>query len=269
QRRGAETLARAERDLPRGETTMGAPSQTLAATDPAGGSRLDAPLPPRRPAELATVIAAATPDIPLPPVRPLALAALSVPNAAKVAGPASGKDAFPALLARAADLPDVIKQGTDGAAARSTSELGLMAYAPEPGLEEPVRPALHGGFARGSSPAMAQAVGVRSGARRKPQLVAARLDRSNFVALTRPEDMARTMPQSQLGSATGLRAAVSGDMHALVFSAAAPVTSEFGPAATDLSTDVFSGPAVRPLQRTGRADTSADRRIGLAALSAR
>ncbi|MDB5593408.1 MAG: hypothetical protein JWM36_369 [Hyphomicrobiales bacterium] len=269
QRRGAETLARAERDLPRGETTMGTPVQTAsAAADPAGGSRLNMPLPPRRPSELAPVMAAAGPDIPLPPVRPMALAALTAPAAAKANGPATGKDPFTGLLARAADLPDVIKQGTDVVATGSTNDLGLMAYAPAANSDEPVRPALRGSAARISSPAIAQAVGVRSGAKqRKAQLVAARLDRSNFVAFTRPGDMTRTMPQSQLGSATGLRAASQVDTHALVFSAAAPLTTQFGASATDLDTQAFSGPAVRPLLRTGQAGDGKRNRVGLAALN--
>ena len=252
QRRGAEALARAERNLPKGETVLGAPSQT-AVDSPA-------PVPPRRPVEIALSAVPATEasvDVPLPPIRPVALAALR---------PTSRPDPFAGLLARAGDLPEVITQGRapEGMSAPPVA-LPALAYAPDIVSGEPVRPPL---AQAPRSPALAQPIGLRSAAvRHKPRLVAARLDRSNFMAFTRPGDIAQTVPRSQLGSATGLRAAAQVDAQALVFSPATPMTTQFGAAATDLTTSRFSGPAVRPLLQ--QSALTPDGSFGVATLTTR
>lgn len=266
QKRATDSLARAERNLPRGETTIGTPAQVqTAALDPTGGSRLDAPMPPRRPTEFSSASTAAA-NIPLPPVRPVALASLETPRAK--AAMAAGKDPFSGLIARSADLPGVITQGTD---AGGPSDMGLMAYAPDNASPaEPVRPNLRGTVQRVTSPALAQPIGLRSaGLRRKPAMVAARLDRSNFVAFTRPDQISKSMPQTQLGSATGLRAAAQANTAALVFTNAPVVTTRFGAVATDINTDRFTGPAVRPLNRTGQIDVPTAQPYGVASLSLR
>ncbi|MDB5509012.1 MAG: hypothetical protein JWL93_1481 [Hyphomicrobiales bacterium] len=267
QRRGVETLARAQRNLPRGETVMGSPAQVAAA------DTFVAPAPPRRPAELAppaaVVAAASGPAIPLPPVRPLALAALETAPA-KASASAPRQDPFAGLLARAANLPEVITQGIDAPAPDGSGAFAPLAYAPETRTGDPVRPPLAGVVARAATPALAQPIGLRSAhARRKPQMVAARLDRSNFVSITNPHDMSHNMPQTQLGSATGLRAAAQVDENDLVFSLNAPLTTRFGSIATELRTERFSGPAVRPLRQTNLGDDQLGARIGVATLSPR
>ena len=262
QRRGVETLARAQRNLPRGETTMGTPAQVASVESPG----LIAPAPPRRPAELTNAAPAtgAVPSVPLPPVRPLALAALGPDRQNGPANARGAKDPFAGLLARAASLPEVITQGID-APQSADGEFAVLAYAPETRVGEPARPPLAGVVARSATPALAQPIGLRSASvRRKPQLVAARLDRSNFVSITSPHDLSHTMPQTQLGSATGLRAAAQVDATDLVFSTSAPLTTRFGAIATDLRTERFSGPAVRPFRQTS---LSQGERVGLASLS--
>ncbi len=237
QRRGAETLARAERNLPKGETTMGVPTPPVIpvqvasiAVTPPTFAPTNFPLPPRRPAELgaAPVVAPAAvvayADVPLPPVRPAALVTLA-----------------------SANLPDVIRQGAEPA-------LGVMAYAAPAvaalAIEEANRPALRGALpVRAAAPALAQPVGLRANAVvRKPQLVAARLDRTNFALMTQPTALAATMSQSQLGAMTGLRAAARNDARSWAMSGQVQGATEFGAVVSELSSKGFSGPAVRPVQ---------------------
>src|SRR5206468_3262211 len=101
----ADQLARAGRNLPRGETTIGAPAPAVTPVQVAAV----AIVPPRRPAGLGAPLAPVAPQVvasaPLPPIRPSIL--VSVAAAEKAPAP----------------LPDLIRQGAEPA-------VGLLAYAP-------------------------------------------------------------------------------------------------------------------------------------------
>ena len=166
-----DTVSKAKRDLPRGETFMKAPDvapaaavasasqkpQILAAVEPpaandanaanseaapAAAAQWVAPLPPHRPAEF--LIAASLTEAPTPPARPVEFAALQ-PSAgnttltrslAPIVSDSQGKnDQIAALLAR--KLPSVITKGAGGAVPQGALALAEVQSAPEP----PERPA--------------------------------------------------------------------------------------------------------------------------------
>ena len=149
----ADAIARAKRNLPKGETFMKAADPVAAPSAPpaADVAALDAktaeiaaptdlrapafvaPLPPRKPADLYLALAGA----PLPPVRPTEFAAPQVASAAPApAAPASKNDLIAALLIRG-KLPGIITRGVSWpmpSSALSLAEIGP----PEP----PERPAM-------------------------------------------------------------------------------------------------------------------------------
>jgi uncharacterized protein YcbK (DUF882 family) len=210
-------LARAEANRPRGETFIG-PAPSAEETKAA-----NVPLPPRRPPE--TVVASLGPAPapvfgPLPPARPPELATASIMPAnaplppvrearssgAEVASLFGGAPAGKVLATPG--LPNVITEGAQPVAA------GLLAYAPH---EQPVRMMRQ---AR-TAPVAAQPVGLRTARSRAPSsLTPARLDRSNFLALTAPASMAHAAPASALGSTIApLRPAGRREAHDLMFGA--------------------------------------------------
>ncbi|WP_374307261.1 DUF882 domain-containing protein [Methylocella sp.] len=142
---------------------------------------LAAPVPPARPAAPAEPAVLAYADAPLPPARPrLEVAALAPAAAQAAAGPVQAGDAgkTAAILARAASLPVVITRGPKDRQAMPSTVLG---YASDAGASR-----LDGA----------------------PQIVSARLDRSNFAELTSDTPAAEAAPSSLLGEAlTGLRRA--------------------------------------------------------------
>lgn len=232
-------LARAEANRPRGETFIGPAPEPAPAAAAAEAARAtvaaNVPMPPRRPVE--TVVASLTPVAvfaPLPPARPAEFAAASVaaslipasaplppPRSAGVAEVASLFGGAPAgKVAATPGLPQVITEGTQPVGA------GLLAYAPH---ELPARMMKQ---AR-TAPMAAQPVGLRSARSRVAStLTPARLDRSNFLAMTAPASMAEAAPASTLGSTIApLRPAARGEARELMFgSSAGPlVVSELRP----------------------------------------
>ncbi|WP_395664887.1 DUF882 domain-containing protein [Methylocella sp.] len=158
-----------------------------------------APIPPGRPAAAAAAEPAALAfvDAPMPPARPAARAHLAALSSTDADAPLSAVPPAPpeptarpepkstaAVLARAASLPVVITQGPKDQQALPTSALGYAAV---------------GGKNR--------QVG-RLGSPAAPEIVSARLDRSNFAELTSDTPAAESAPASFLGQAlTGLRQA--------------------------------------------------------------
>ncbi len=198
-------LARAEANRPRGETFAGpspsapqAPAPQQAAAQPAVIAAAPGPLvpmPPRRPNE--TVMAALAPAPapvlgPLPPARPTGIDRVAVASIAPATAPlppareARSPGAEVASLFGGAPggkvlgtpgLPAVITEGAAPVAA------GLMSYAPHPPAGRAIPQAR-------TAPVAAQPVGLRAARNRAPApLTPARLDRSNFLALTSPESM--------------------------------------------------------------------------------
>ncbi|MBX9758456.1 MAG: hypothetical protein K2Y29_06730, partial [Beijerinckiaceae bacterium] len=105
-------------------------------------------------------------------------------------------------------LPQVITEGASPVAA------GLMSYAPHPPAGRAIPQAR-------SAPVAAQPVGLRAARNRAPApLTPARLDRSNFLALTTPDSMAKAAPASALGATIGaLRPAGRKEASELLFGA--------------------------------------------------
>ncbi len=231
QRRAMGIVARAERNLPKGETTIGTPVQ-VAAIDV---------LPPRRPVEMGgaplPVVAPAAPvlaqvalaNMPLPPVRPAALGGAPTTLAANVPVP----------------LPEVIRQGVE------TAPAAVMAYAAQPAsaLDE-TRGALRGTLA--AAPAMP----ARILPPKKTALYAARLDRTNYALLTQATALEGAVTAQDIGIRPGLRASVKAEGRSLALSGTMQVTTtSFGAVASDLPVGRFTGSALRPLQ-TAALDTS-------------
>ena len=229
-------LARAEANRPRGETFAGpspsappAPAPQQAAAQPAVIAAAPGPLvpmPPRRPNE--TVMAALAPAPapvlgPLPPARPTGIDRVAVASIAPATAPlppareARSPGAEVASLFGGAPggkvlgtpgLPAVITEGAAPVAA------GLMSYAPHPPAGRAIPQAR-------TAPVAAQPVGLRAARNRAPApLTPARLDRSNFLALTSPESMQTAAPASALGATIGaLRPAGRKEAHDLLFGA--------------------------------------------------
>jgi uncharacterized protein YcbK (DUF882 family) len=220
QRQPSPALVRAEANRPRGETFIGPaavasvplpprrPAETAVATlVPAApvAAAILGPLPPARPAELA--MASLIPaSAPLPPPRePLSTARESRPDAAAdVASLFGGSRA--GQVSGTPGLPSAITLGLDPVGA------GVLAYAPH---QQPVRVIRQ---AR-TAPVAAQPVGLRAARNRvASSLTPARLDRSNFLALTDPVSLESATGASALGSTIApLRQAGRGEARELMF----------------------------------------------------
>ncbi|MEA2842140.1 MAG: hypothetical protein QOF41_3470 [Methylobacteriaceae bacterium] len=257
-------IEQAERNLPRGETYM-APA---AAAPPQAGSKVAAlepkqpaadqnaepppqialPMPPRRPSELATA------SIPLPPTRPVQLASvIATPAPRPVAAYAAetplldGSAAIRGLIEtaqgtrepRKAGLPSVITDGTSKPD-KAPSQSMALAYAPAGGATPGLR-----AVALGRPYLSKEAVG------RTADFVPARLDRSNFRALTGSAPAARMTTQSVLGPAvTAPRAAARADFALFAAAPSAGYVTGFGRAATDLPSNAFAARAVNMARAT-------------------
>ena len=197
----------------------------------AAAGRSDAPLPPRRPVELAALGPAGAP---VPPMRPADAARTDrAPTLANVRG---ASPAMAGAVANRSGLPAAITQGIGQTPPR------VMAFA------APVA----------SAPAVPLPVS-------RPPLVAARLDRTNFRSLTGATPAERLQPRVGMGSAvSALRPAAQASAGALVGDSGSRPRRGFAPRATDLSTDRFSGAAVSGGEKVStatlhrRAPTAAD-----------
>lgn len=226
-------LARAEANRPRGETFIGPGGGAQQAEPPRAAIFASAPMPPPRPQD--AVVAAlglsgpvAGPTFgPLPPARPAELTVASIlpvgdrlpataplPPIREARGASSADVAslfgggFAGKVAGTPGLPLVITEGTEPIGA------GLLAYAPH---QAPVRMMKQ---AR-TAPVAAQPVGLRAARNRvSAPLTPARLDRSNFLALTGPASMESATLASTLGSTIApLRAAARKEARDLMFGA--------------------------------------------------
>lgn len=177
------------------------------------------PMPPRRPMELA-----AAEDLPMPPVRPVEL---SRPVEGPAPTPATRlkPDAISALLnSRTASLG----LGGNG----SAGNYQALAYAGDPSL--------------GGKPLLRTTSDVPLPVARPPELVGARLDRGNFHSLTSIAKTDRAPTVSAFGASLGARAASRANAG---LTGTAPVASRFGSKASDLTTERFSGTAVKADER--------------------
>ncbi len=199
------------------------PGEVMEGLDPARPPT--APLPPRRPVELAAL----GPDAPVPPTRPPELSGTAPHDVLRPTPPPAGRpDPVAALIeGRPGSLPDVITRGT-----APPSPVGaVLGYAPPP------PDAAHA--------AVPPPAAVPFPAARPATLVSTTLDRSNFRSLTRPDSLDRSPGRSALGATIApIRAASRSGLDTLVPLPTARPTL-FQSRATDLSTDRFSGLAGR------------------------
>lgn len=228
ERRAADKLMRAARNLPKRETVIGAPAPVQVAA--VAFSAEPVPTPPRRPAELGAVavLAPAQPhiaDAPLPPVRPSALVAVA--SAQKAPAP----------------LPDVIRHGA------GNESVEVMAYAAQPATVIMDAPPLRGSTA------------MRAIEPKRTRLYAARLDRTNFALLTQATALGQSYEQKDLGMRPGLRAAVKAEGRALALSGAPLAPEAVVAMFADLRADRFTASAMRPV-RTADLVTPAEGRQG-------
>ena len=178
-----------------------APRETLRLTPgPELASLSNAPLPPRRPTDMVVVATLADGSpVPLPPVRPteLRLASAVIPTA------------------RPTELPPVILRGTSSDTASSASGPALpaaaLAYAPMNAVDAPVPPART----------------TRTAARKLP-LVAARLDRSNYRALTASASITAIEPTALGQGLPSTRSATRSEINQLLFSTTGTGAQQFG-----------------------------------------
>jgi uncharacterized protein YcbK (DUF882 family) len=201
---------------------------TIAALDT---KYADVPMPPRRPSE-AQVLALIAAAVPLPPQRPTDLIVLA--KAETSSQPASrpsttSRDAVAALLgatnsgnvAATPGLPAVITQGAP-VVANAGSGMGLLAFASL--QKEAPKPAQAAARQR-NAPIVAHQVALPMAHDAKINLlVAARLDRSNFMALVAPASISDTPVASLLGSTVApLRTSARNDLSKIIFAPATPL----------------------------------------------
>jgi uncharacterized protein YcbK (DUF882 family) len=197
------------------ETAESAPAKEVARDYPKGkpdkaGEAVFAavPTPPSRPLDLLAYA-----DVPTPPSRPAELVASLTSGAA---GSAPTKTAAISPLARAASLPVVITRGPK---------------------EQPTLPSTVLGYAAGPAMTPSQHTAVLD----TPEIVPARLDRSNYVELTSKTPTAEAPPASALGQAiTGLRQAARIIPDALSAAPSAGYTMAFNAAASLVNYTHFS-----------------------------
>jgi uncharacterized protein YcbK (DUF882 family) len=196
-----------------------------------------APMPPRRPVSLMAPTVVALADIPRPPSRP---------TDARTA-----IDDAPIRMARA-ELPNVITGAKTPPAAASS--FGALSFAPSaPSLTEVPKPPVRTASLKTSlaAPVIARPVGMRAALAPQPKsnIIASKLDRSNFRALTSPEAISRMKVASVGPVVTSLRAAAKADITSLVFAEPTNIASRFERGGADVSHSIFSGAAVRALPR--------------------
>ncbi len=277
-------VARAQTNLPRGETFLSpgpapvavaapapAPAQqpvAVAALDPRLAQTIAAPLPPRRPEDLPLISSSVASIAPLPPVRPVELAALAPPPRLAPGRAAPQKvDAIAGLIGtfatvpppRANELPRVITQGTS---LQRPKVPGVMSYADD---ASPLARSVVLTKSTTITPVAARAAARPAGSEqgKKTDLVAARLDRSNFRSLTAATEIASITTPTVMGSTVApLRPAARVDARALVFSPAAELPSNFEPKRPQFGSDGFSGSALQAPEANGlRADAGPARKL--------
>jgi hypothetical protein len=197
------------------------------------------PLPPRRPGEPTTA------SIPLPPTRPTQVATGPRAVAAYAANTSlDGVAAIRSLLdathgAREPELPNVITEG-GAKSASAVSQSVALAYAPAGGATPGLR-----AVALGRQYLSKGAIG------RTVDFVPARLDRSNFRALTGSAPLVQTTTQSVLGPAVAApRAAARAELNLLAAAPSAGYVTGFGRIATDLPTSRFAPGAMNLARAT-------------------
>ncbi|MDJ1158294.1 DUF882 domain-containing protein [Chelatococcus sp. SYSU_G07232] len=190
-----------------------------------------APLPPRRPDDVAPV-AATLADVPLPPARPVALAALGAPPAA-VAVPAGEQNALAALAASTS--------GGDRALGSAVPVVAALAYAPANHPAPPTRPVVLA--ARAPAPAALPADPEVTGQVHPSE-------RSALKALFAAA-VTEATPSPRVRVAAARIRPQSVEVPGVTEAPTRTITASFtkGPA-VELATNRFTGPAVKPLATT-------------------
>ena len=209
-----------------------------AALQAQASAELDAPPTPLAPARGTTALLAGAGPVPLPPRRPVELAAVGpaapVPPSRPGAIPGHSDHAPPPV---AALVPPSVRAGLPAAIVQGSGPMApprILAFAPPP-VATPAPAAVPLPVAR-------------------PQLVAARLDRSNFRSLTGATLAERLPARIGMGSAvSALRPAAQLATGSIGGDGGSGPRRGFGTRATDLPTDRFSGLAVTPQSRVSTA----------------
>ena len=203
-----------------------------------------APLPPRRPSEsqLAALIDNAVPDVPLPPQRPedlIVVAEQTAPLPPDSRGRLAaliGSNA-PGAIAAKSGLPSVITSGKPAGSASGAPD--VMAFASPVVSDGPARTSVKVRKVAlrqtmpASAPALARTIGVRAASKQRTaaapsQLVAARLDRSNFGVFTRPSKLEAAPVHTLLGPAlVALRPAARSNPAVIMFGPQDSYTTQF------------------------------------------
>ncbi|WP_255608944.1 DUF882 domain-containing protein [Methylosinus sp. Sm6] len=250
--RAEKLLAAAERNLPRGETQLRqappepapperpAPVAVVASLAPAAMNEADpalVPLPPRRPSGLSLLGA------PLPPARPYGLVAAVDGFASVPLRSGAGVAAIANLIDATASTPLAPPPEP-----RPAKPEPLLAYAPtaEPAAAPPPLVAPVSAAREASEPAAglrlsASVIKSPPAAAAKVALVPARLDRSNFQALTSARSARLLALGSALGSMIGApRSAARAEASLFSASLTGGQTGVFASAANLLPTDHFA-----------------------------
>jgi uncharacterized protein YcbK (DUF882 family) len=237
-------IQQAERNLPRGETYMSsappaAPTNTrhsaLEPTESVTAPLAALPMPPRRPGELTTA------SIPMPPTRPVQLAtviAKPIPRAVAAYALDTSLDGSAAIRG--------LLDATQGREPRTSPFASVLSEATPKPDKSPVQT-----VALAYAPAGGATPGLRAVALGRPYLskaaaghadfVAARLDRSNFRALTGKAPVMRMTTQSVLGpAASAPRAAARAELNLMAATPSASYVTGFGRIATELPTNAFA-----------------------------
>jgi len=238
----AASVRRREREISRRAPTQMASAERAelipTAYEPNASVASYAPLPPARPSELTAQAFVARP--PLPPERPVQVASLDPQAGMRLFARSApgGRAAAPSIITR-------------GIVARSRASAGddVLAYAGPATTSGPVRRERR--FARRSSFGIAEAVGLRAAAERpRSALVPARLDPSNFRAVTATRRLTHAPIRSTFGSTIlPMRAAARLDVVSVAFAAQALCPTRFGKSVVGPTTGSFSGPAVQPIEQ--------------------
>ena len=202
----APTLAAIKPSPASGAASAAAPLVTASIAAPALPKYVDMPLPPQRPAELMSIVAASW--VPLPPIRPPEL----MPQGLK-------KTSVTAALQTNEGLPDVIIKGAQANQDGLSKTANALAYAPEnsglAGLMVP-KPS--------ANVQVHQPAARQIGAKSKTEMTPAKMGTSDFRALISPVALVQHAP---VAVAPGQASALKSGRQTLIFSNQIDVTTQF------------------------------------------
>jgi uncharacterized protein YcbK (DUF882 family) len=263
----AETLARAASNLPQGETELtGGPAVSANAPVPpnrpaavaslevnrlgdavagvdqkTSAEEASAPLPPRRPVKLISLASA-----PLPPMRPATKNETGAANAlaklVDVTGSTQARfGANPAGLRSEALLEPADPHSAETPQSARTGSDAALSYAAAASIQQDAPQTARSGTPTGLRAAAVRSARANLSPPRRPDLVAARLDRSNFHDMTGDIPASQVCGDSVLGSAISApRTAARAEADVLRVSSKANFVSHFAMQSNELPIGEFA-----------------------------